>query len=113
MRTLVDLSGLRGFSVEKLDEITTKIHILENQPQLDDNTFVSINPEFNRREIVVSKVGGLGSNQVEYHVMDKGCAKNIPETVVLGSKIYSEEDVKRLEIDRNAEMLETDSYREA
>ena len=91
MRSLVNLTG--GFSVDKLKEVVLQLEVLANQPQLKvDDTFADKNPQFCYRAIFVSRTG----QEVKYHVMDMGRVKDVPSTISIGSKIYSEEEVKNI-----------------
>jgi hypothetical protein len=89
MRSIVKLIGTS--SVEKLKKIVSQVEVLANQPQLEvHHIYKDKNPQLLYREILV--------DESKYQVIDIGYMDGVPETVSLGSKIYSEEDVEKLSI---------------
>ena len=92
MHTLVHLTG--GLSFDKLEEIMPQLEFLANQPPLEvDKIFIDKNPQLYYREVFASR---RINNKVEYHVMDMGHVKDVPEALSIGSRIYSEEEVEEL-----------------
>lgn len=88
MRTLVHLTG--EFSINKLDEIVSKVKILAKQPKLKiDYIFNDKDPEFSHRQISVYYINGT----VRYQIMDIGRVRNSPMEVSLASEIYFEHEI--------------------
>ena len=92
MRNLVNLTG--DFSIDELKKVISQVEVLANQPPLKiHKIYTDKNPQLNYREIFVSKTT---VDSKEYHVMDMGRVRDVPEVTSIGDRIYSEEEVEKL-----------------
>jgi hypothetical protein len=93
MHSLVYLTG--SYSMDNLKKVVSQVEVLANQPQLKvDEIFVDKNPQLCYREIFVSWIDP--NDGIKYHVMDMGRVEDAHGTIPIGSKIYSEEEVKKI-----------------